>query len=208
MPQEYLTVVQNGIDRYQEKTGVLPIKNSEMDTPIYEKYKIDFKKMRNAGTLSLIPSNAFENGGTNLYVLVNVEVEPQVKLLDLTSYQQIVDIQRQVNVYRSKNNGAIPAGEPLNEHVYVLDFDKLGMKAQSIRSPYTRGQTLRVIIDNEGKVAIDYAAEIMRMMQEHVGEPIDPEYDLREMLVAKSYYVPAHSFSYYWRDHQPVMGEY
>jgi hypothetical protein len=42
---ESVLVVQNAIEQYKQKTGVLPIKNSEPDTPIYEKYVIDMKRL-------------------------------------------------------------------------------------------------------------------------------------------------------------------
>lgn len=206
-PHEYITVVQSGVDLYLKKTGVLPIKNSEMNTPIYEKYQIDFKRMRNQGALSIVPPNAFENGGTNLYVLVNVETEPTVKLLDLLIYQQIGDIQKHINQFRAKNNGNLPLGEQVSEYFYRLDFKQMSMREPEIRSPYTRGQTLPVLIHESGTAVIDYAPEIMKLMQDQVGKAVDSHQDLREILVSNSYFVPIHSFPYYWVDDKPVVHE-
>lgn len=84
---EYVMVVQNAIDQYKAKTGVLPIKNSTENTPIYEKYPVDFRKLQGP-YLSSIPVNAFENGGTAAYVLVDVETKPAVKMMDIPSFQK------------------------------------------------------------------------------------------------------------------------
>lgn len=203
-PNEYITVVQSAVDAYRQKTGVLPIKNSEMDTPIYEKYVIDFKRLKDQHVLSTIPANAFENGGTNLYVLVHVETKPEVKLLDLRSYQQVGDLQKQVVEYRNKHGGELPFGEPVAEHFHWLDFAKLGVTPPEIRSPYSR-QTLNVLIHDSGQLAIDYAPEIMRVMQQKNAQSVDPKQDLREILVAESYYVPALSYPYHWLNNEPVV---
>ena len=44
--QDQLGAVQRAINEYKEDTGVLPIKNRDMDTDIYIKYIIDFEKQR------------------------------------------------------------------------------------------------------------------------------------------------------------------
>ncbi|MGO4273670.1 hypothetical protein AB4Z22_28210, partial [Paenibacillus sp. TAF58] len=67
-PAEFITVVQQAIDLYHEKNGVLPIKNSDMTTPLYEKYVIDFGKLKKTNLLSTVPANAFESGGIFIYV--------------------------------------------------------------------------------------------------------------------------------------------
>src|SRR5699024_12881517 len=53
------------------------------DTPIFEKYIIDFSVMKENGVLSEIPGNAFENGGIYQYGLITPEENPRVKLIDL-----------------------------------------------------------------------------------------------------------------------------
>ena len=205
-PHEYIVVVQNAVDRFYEKTKVLPIKNSDMSTPLYEKYVIDFKRLKEQGYLSLIPPNAFENGGNNLYVLVNVETKPEVKLLDLLSYQQIGELQKKVLEYRTKTKGQLPFGEQIAEHYYWLDYGKLGVREKEILSPYSR-QTLHPVIHISGMIALDYAPEIMRIIRQQPDRSMDPEQDLRELLVAESYYVPAPSFPYYWVNDEPRIAE-
>ena len=204
-PHEYILLVQGAVDQYHKKTGVLPIKNSAADTPIYEKYVIDFKRLKDGHFLSTIPTNAFENGGTNLYVLVNVETKPEVKLLDLVSYQQIGDLQKQVDDYRARNGGRLPLGERIAGPFHWIDFDLLRQKPPTIKSPYSR-MLLNPVIHESGKVAIDYAPELMRLL-EKAEKSIDPKSDLREILVAESYYVPVHSYPYRLQNNEPVISE-
>src|SRR5690606_33042748 len=70
---ESVIVVQHAVDLYKERNGTLPIKNSTEETPIYEKYVIDLKKLTQGPYLGMIPPIAFENGGSFLFVLVNPE---------------------------------------------------------------------------------------------------------------------------------------
>jgi len=205
-PHEYIMLVQNAVDLYRQKTGVLPIKNSEMDTPVYEKYVIDFRRLKDQHVLGAIPANAFENGGTNLYVLVDAETEPKVKLLDLISYQQIGDLQKKSDEYRKKHGGKLPAGERINDHFYWLDTKKLGMNNVEIRSPYSR-QLLNPVIHESGKVALDYGPDIMRLLEQKPPEASDPGQDLRELLVREFNHVPVHSFPYRFINNEPVLSE-
>ncbi|MCC2687125.1 MAG: hypothetical protein K0R75_4024 [Paenibacillaceae bacterium] len=200
---EYIALVQHAIDQFHQQTGVLPIKNSDMDTPVYEKYPIDFKRLQDRHLLGTIPPNAFEKGGTNLYVLVNAETAPKVKMLDLVSYQQTGDIQKLVDTYRSKHNGEIPSGAPVVDHLYWLDYAKLGTKPPAIKSPYSRNY-LNLLVHDSGKVAIDYGPEIMRLLQNQ-GSPPVPDEDLRERLAAAYDFVPALSYPYYWVHNEPVI---
>lgn len=200
---EFIVIVQNAVDQYKERTGVLPIKNKESDTPIYEKYFIDFNKLTQSNLLSMVPTNSFENGGTAIYVLVDVETEPKVKLMDLPLYQQMVDIQREVLAYRDKQ-GKLPKGEKVAEGVYLLDFEQLRMKKPVIQSPNS-GQTLPVLVEDTGDVYIDYALDIMKVMEKKGSETIGPDTDLREILVAESLFVPAWSLPYKWIDGMPKL---
>ncbi|MDF2720218.1 MAG: hypothetical protein K0R28_7143 [Paenibacillus sp.] len=199
---ESILVVQNAVDRYKEKNGILPIKNSEMSTPIYEKYVLDMKKLTHGPYLGQVPGTAFEMGGSNLFVLVNPDVKPEVKLLDLTGYQKTGDIQKWVDEYAKANNGAIPKGNPAGQDVFRLDFDKLGKKAAQTESMYSRTY-LSYLVSADGTVAIDYAPEIMQAMQRKGMKTADASTDLRTLLVAESPYVPAKSFPYYWLDNEP-----
>jgi hypothetical protein len=206
---EYIVVVQNAIDQFQAKTGVLPIKNSEETTPIYEKYSIDFKKLKERSLISNVPANAFENGGSVVYVLVDVETKPAVKMMELASFQQTVEAQKLVNEYKAKNNGQIPKGEAVAPAFYRLDFAKMNKKPILVQSMYTRQVKLPLLMNEEGQVAIDYAEEIMRLIdKKSLQSQLSDKQDLRELLVKEAFFVPARSYAYHWLKGQPtpVMG--
>ncbi|WP_379217541.1 hypothetical protein [Paenibacillus sp. GCM10012303] len=197
-----LMLVQNAVNQYKEKTGVLPIKNSVSDTPLYEKYVLDLKKLIQGPYLGQIPTIAFENGGSYLFVLVNPEQKPEVKLIDVIAYQKTGDLQKRVDSYKTANNGAVPTGEPAGQDVFRLDFTKLGIKAEQVQSVYSR-QYAGFVIDKQGTVAVDYAADIMQAMQRKGMKSADAGSDLREVLVTESPFVPAKSFPYYWVNNEP-----
>jgi hypothetical protein len=203
---EYINVVQGAVDQYIKRNGVPPIQNKAEDTPIYEKYLVDFTKLRNYNMISTIPSNAFENGGRAIYVLVDVETNPKVKLMDLTSYQQMVELQRQVNAYIKKYK-KLPKGEAIAEHFYLLAADELSLKKPQIQSPYSR-QLLEIVIHDSGRIAIDYTPELLKAMNKSgLQQSIDPKLDLRSVLVEQAYFVPAWSYPYHWKDNQPTISE-
>ncbi|WP_442601113.1 hypothetical protein [Paenibacillus sp. KN14-4R] len=206
-PTEYISVVQGGIDQYRQKTGgMLPIKNSEMDTPLYEKYKIDFKRMQDRGLISKPPTNSYEGGGNFMYVLVNVETKPEVKLVDLASYQSVIDVQRQVQTYQSKHGGALPKGEAITTGVYQLDWSKLGERDKpKLKSTYNRQQPLSYVIEESGVVSINYAFDLMTMIEKQgLQKSVQPNVDLRELLVMHSPFVPNQSLPYYWINNEPT----
>ena len=173
------------MDQYIKRNGVPPIQNKDEDTPIYEKYLVDFAKLRNYNMISAVPTNAFENGGKAIYVLVNMETKPEVKLMDLLSYQQMLELQRQVNAY-IKKTGKLPKGEAVAEHFYRLDVDKLASKISQIKSPYSH-QLLEIVIHDSGRIAIDYSPELLKAMNKDGLQPTDDtQLDLRTVLVEPS----------------------
>lgn len=200
---EYMLLVQNAVDQFQQRTGVLPIKNRPSDTPLYEKYFIDFKKLQDSGLLSLIPTNSFENGGTAIYVLVDVETEPTVKLLDLVSYQAMAKMQQQVSDYIHRS-GQLPAGEEVQQGLYWLDREPLGRNAETIRSPNT-GQTLPLLINEDGELFIDYSLDLGNVLSSAQVETPEEGTDLRELLVEHSNFVPVWSLPYRLVDGEPVV---
>lgn len=199
---EYVLLVQNAVDQFKERTGVLPIKNKPMDTPLYEKYFIDFKKLQDSGLLSLIPTNSFENGGSAIYVLVDVETEPTVKLLDLISYQAMAKLQQEVSDYRNRT-GQLPIGETIADGLYWLDRDKLGKNAAVIKSPNS-AQTLPVFVDESGSLFIDYSLDIRTLLDKREELP-DEDLDLREIIVEESLFVPVWSKPYQLNDGEPAV---
>jgi len=205
-PAEFITVVQQAVDQFHDKTGVLPIKNSEMTTPLYEKYVIDFGKLQRANLLSSVPANAFEKGGIFMYVLVNPETKPEVKLMDLSAYQSAGDVEKQAADYRAKHNGELPLGFQAAPGFYYVDFDKLGTKAPEIKSDYNRQNTYSYVIQEKtGLVMLDYGPDLMKAIEaKGLQDQLDPKADLRELLVADALFVPARSFAYHWKDGAPV----
>lgn len=201
---EYVALVQGAIDAYKQKTGVLPIKNSTESTPIYEKYRIDFKKLQDNHLLSVIPTNAFENGGSAMYVLVNVETKPEVKLMDLPTYQRVGALQNEVDAYMRDNGGQLPRADEVAPGFYSLDYAKLKRKPEELRSPYSR-QFVGVVVHESGRIAIDYTQDIANAIAKSGGSQPDAKLDLRTILVAQSYFVPAWSFPYYWHDGKPAL---
>ncbi|UKS31148.1 hypothetical protein LOZ80_17360 [Paenibacillus sp. HWE-109] len=205
-PAEFITVVQQAIDQFHEKTGVLPIKNSDMTTPLYEKYVIDFAKLQKSNLLSAVPANAFESGGIFIYVLVDVETKPIVKLMDLSAYQSVEDVQKKINDYKVKHDGNLPQGIAINEAFEYVDFDKLGAKTPDIKSVYNRKNLISYIVNKQtGDVSIDYGMDIMQVIQSgSLAGSLKADQDLRDLLVSKTLFVPIRSTAYLWQKDQPM----
>ena len=95
--KDQLDSVQSAVDQYKEANGgLLPIKTKDAETPIYQKYPIDFKKIV-PRYMAESPGNAYENGGLFQYVLVDAETDPTVKLLDLRMAETIREIKMRIN---------------------------------------------------------------------------------------------------------------
>lgn len=201
---EHLMVVQHAVDLYQRKTGVLPIKNNPSYTPLYQQNVIDFKKILDRNYLSAVPADAYEKGGSAIYVLINAETAPEVKLLDLVSLQKVGDIQNKVEEYVKSHQGQLPFGEEAAPHFYWLDEKKLKMKELNLRSIYS-GRLLNVIMSEAGRVAIDYGPDIMQLLQREDLQDITPELDLRTLLLEESFYVPVASFPYHISNGDPLI---
>ncbi|MDP5273790.1 hypothetical protein [Chengkuizengella axinellae] len=201
--RESITIVQTAVDAYQEVSGgLLPIKNSEMDTPIYEKYIIDFTKL--GAYLGQIPPVAFENGGNYYFVLVNVEEDPTVKLMDIVSFQKINTLEREIMLYISDNNGKLPKGEQIYENWFSIDFDQLGQKRLQIKSPYSEIY-LSPIVHTSGIVKVDYGIDILKKIESSDKNNIILDQDLRNVLVENSIFVPVKSNPYEWINEQPTI---
>jgi len=199
--REAVLTVQDAVDRYLEKTGVLPVQNADEKVPLYEKYKIDFGKLKRMGYIGHIPSSAFENGGSYQFLIVDEETKPIVRLLDLPAYQTVGDVQKKVDQYRASRGGSIPAGDEQYPGFRSIDFSKLGMKDPGIRSMYSP-QTLNWLVDEEGSVYVDYGADIAMAVRKAEKEPGEGK-DLRRLLIEDSYFVPVRSPAYLWADGEP-----
>ncbi|MBP1942132.1 hypothetical protein J2Z26_001875 [Bacillus luteolus] len=171
----------------------MPIKTRDMNTPIYQKYPIDFNKLIPKYTQDA-PGTSFENGGVYLYVLVDVETEPKVKLIDLKITETIRELHFRLDNYR-RINGYPPFKEVLATNVFSLDYEKLGYKEEPyVVSPFT-GNNLTFVINQDIDIFVDYRPDLYLALQkeDHSYQEGD---DIRDLLVENSMFVPAHSLPY------------
>lgn len=191
--------VQDAVDRYRESTALLPIQNADQSVPQFEKFKVDFGKLQRMGYIESIPKLAFENGGGYLFLVIDEETNPTVKLLDLSVHQAIAAVQQKVDTYR--NGGNDPAGAEAYPGFRYLDFDKLGMARPDIRSMYSQ-RPLELMMSDAGRVYADYGIDIAEALKKTETTP-DADEDLRRRLVQASDFVPVVSPVYKWVDNSP-----
>jgi hypothetical protein len=189
-----LESVQTAVDEFaKDNNGLLPIKNREANTPIYQKYPIDFNKLI-PKYIQEPPGNAFENGGIFLYVIVNPETKPTVKLIDLRMAEVIRELQVRLNIYRQKN-GYPPFKDVIADKVFTLDFKKLGYKEPPfVVSPFS-GKNLPLVINNKGEIFVDYRIDLFEALKKHKHSYKTGD-DIRGILVENSMFVPAFSLPY------------
>ncbi|NHC39090.1 hypothetical protein G6549_03865 [Bacillus sp. MM2020_1] len=201
--QNQIQAVQTAVDSFREDNGgILPIKTKEAETPIYQKYPIEFKKIT-PKYMAEPPGNAYENGGIFQYVLVDVETKPAVKLFDLRITEAIRDIK-----LRIKTKGYPPYKKQLAKNVFSLDFKQLGYeKAPYIVSPFSN-QNLSFVISGSAEVYVDYRPDLYQKLKEKKIK-IKPGEDIRTYLVNESMFVPAYSLPYTWdpKTNEPVFLE-
>jgi len=188
--KDQLDSVESAVKQFQEANGgILPIKTRDAETPIYQKYPIDFKKIV-PKYLSEPPGNAYENGGIFQYVLVDVEKNPTVKLLDLRIAETIREIKMRIEA-----NGYPPFKDQIADNIYTLDFKKIGYKQEPVAtSPYTN-QNLHFIISTDGEIFVDYRSDLYQAIKSTQLDLNEGE-DIRHILVNESMFVPAYSLPY------------
>lgn len=194
--------IQAAVDAYQADKGLLPILNANEDTPRYEKFRIDLSKLEQNGYLDEIPSTAFEKGGNAYFLILDEEVKPTVKVLDLITMQKVTDVQRAVDRYKISNKGALPSINEIYPGLFEVDLKKAGVTNSSLKSVYS-GQEVAFLMDKQGKVYVDYAFDIMQLIDKEKIQP-QPDEDLRVYLEQSSYYVPVKSLPYQWKDGSPA----
>ncbi len=192
--QTQIDIVQGAVDQFQkDEGGILPIQTKAADTPLYQKYVINMKKI-SPRYIVAPPDSAYEAGGFFQYVLVDVETNPTVKLLDVRLAQAIQDLSLRLHAYQQQN-GYPPFKERLANNAFTLDFEKLGLKeAPTVISPYSQKE-LHLILDEEGEIFVDYTPDLYDLLQKYDGDVKSGE-DLREILVETSDFVPAYSLAY------------
>ncbi|RID87376.1 hypothetical protein D1970_05075 [Mesobacillus zeae] len=182
--------VQKAVEQYREdQGGFLPIKTKEADTPLYQKYPVDFQKIV-PQYLPEIPGNAFENGGIFQYVMVDTETKPTVKLLDVRMAETIREIKMRINA-----SGYPPFKKQLGKNVFTLDFKQLGYKEEPVAvSPYTENN-LPFVISGEGEIYVDYRSDLYDSLKD-TKVRFGQGDDIRSILMDDSLFVPAYSLPY------------
>ncbi|PRX75586.1 hypothetical protein B0G93_11381 [Bacillus sp. V-88] len=182
--------VQEAVETYQkDNSGLLPIKTRDQDTPIYQKYPIDFRKL-SPRYLPEIPGNAFENGGIFQYVLVNVEENPEVKIFDLRMAEQIRELK-----IRIQAQDYPPFKKEVANNVYTLNYKELGYDEEVyVNSPYSN-KNLPLVINGDGDIYVDYSMDLFEKLKSGDKKYKNGE-DIRNLLVKDTYFVPAYSLPY------------
>ena len=201
--RETTLLVQNAVEAYQKETGLLPILTSDKNVPKFEKYRINFEPLVDGKYLSDVPNASYEKGGPGYFIIIHEETEPAVKLMDITVYQQINDIQKLVDQFAKAHPGTLPLGDKLYPDFYQIDALQLSGKLPEIKSVYS-GEAAPIMIDKKGKVYVDYASDIVVAIQKAGGNVSTKVEDLREYLVEASFYSPVKSTTYHWVNEQPV----
>jgi hypothetical protein len=199
--RESVLTVQDAVDRYKEQTGLLPIQNAKETDPLYEKYRVDFGKLKRMNFIVQIPSASYENGGSYQFLIIDEDTKPLVKLLDISVFQTVMDVQKKVDEYRSKRSNQNPAGVEIYPGFAIVDFNKLGTKAPDIKSVYSR-QSLNLLVNPQGQVLVDYGIDIVTAIKKSGLQPQKDE-DLRRQLIEASYFVPVRSPVYHLVDGEP-----
>ncbi|MDG4656090.1 hypothetical protein P6P90_01955 [Ectobacillus antri] len=200
---DQLQIVQGAVNQYKEANGgLLPIKTREMDTPLYQKYPIEFTKL-SPRFMPEPPSNAFENGGIYQYVLIDAETNPTVKLIDLRIAEEIRDLKLKIKMYRDEHKYP-PFKKVIADGVYTLDYQKLKYKEEPfVESPYS-GKNLPFVIDAQGEVYVDYRIDLYEILRKNVVTMQEGQ-DIRFLLTEKSPFVPAYSLPYTIKDNEPIF---
>ncbi|RQW20484.1 hypothetical protein EH196_10245 [Bacillus sp. C1-1] len=190
---DQMASVQAAIDQFQEETGVLPIKTFDESTNLYQRYVIDFRQLIPT-YMQDAPGSSFENGGVYQYVLVNVEEEPEVKVIDVRIMNEINTLTQRINDYRREHTYA-PIKESLDYDLFTLDFEALGYKEEPyIDSPYNQTR-LPLLYTNSGDIMIDYRLDLIELQSEMDGS-FTTETDLRTYLYEDAPFVPVFSVPY------------
>ncbi|NJP38178.1 hypothetical protein [Alkalicoccus luteus] len=190
--EEQLERVQNAVTQFQENTGVLPIATREADTPQYRRYPVQFTQLIPA-YLNEPPANAFENGGTYQYVLMNVEETPEVKLIDLRTVRTIQELETQIFSYRSSNQYA-PVDEVVGSELLRLDYEALGYEEEpTVASPFHPDHRLPLLYTTQGDVVIDFSLDIQHYAEEYGLDGYEYGEDMRDLLTDHAPFVPAYS---------------
>ncbi len=202
--EEQLELVQTAIQKYQENTnGLMPIQTKPADTPIFQKYIIDFSVMKENNVLSEIPGNAFENGGIYQYTLITPEENPRVKLIDLRIAEELRRINIKLDSYRSKNIYP-PFGQEIVKGVYTINYESLGLSSEPyVVSPFSNNN-LPIVMDTDGELYVDYRIDLYDALQKYEYQYEEGD-DIRLILAENTPFVPAYSLPYTIQEGEPTF---
>lgn len=202
--QVQLETIQNAVDQYQtNQNGLLPIKTKPQDTPIFQKYQLDFSKLKQQGLIGELPGTSFENGGYYQYVIIHPETDPTVKVLDLRNTETLRSLQLKVQFYQEDNRYP-PFGGQIAKGVYELDHEEIGLdEPPMIDSPYSQ-QMLPVYLNAAGEVLIDYRKDLFTYLNEQEHQYQSGE-DIRYLLTDHAPFVPGYSDEYTVQDGEPIF---
>ncbi|MED2972742.1 hypothetical protein P4361_10965 [Fictibacillus sp. B-59209] len=199
--KDQMAMVQSAVDDYHKDTSVLPIKNKDASTDVYEKYPIDFGRLI-PKYMQQPPGNSFEKGGTFQYVLIDAETKPKVRLIDLVIVNKAQDLETRLKEY-IRTHKYPPYQKILANGRYTLDYKKMGYKeAPYAVSPYS-GKNLPFIVDNDSKVHVDYSIDLYHLLKK--GQHVKNGEDIRPLLVQDSFFVPVRSVPYTVKNGEPVF---
>ncbi|WP_433751229.1 hypothetical protein [Falsibacillus pallidus] len=189
--KEQIQSVQSAVDQFKSANGgILPIKTRDQNTPIYEKYPIDFQRIT-PKYMAEPPGNAFESGGIFQYVLVDVEKNPTVKIFDLRMADQIRDMK-----IRMQALDYPPFKSELADNVYSIDYKRIGYKEEPYAvSPYSQ-KNLSFVLNGAGDIFVDYRSDLYEALKKHKNKNFKPGDDIRSILLEDSDFVPAFSLPY------------
>ncbi|MUV39771.1 uncharacterized protein JNUCC1_03655 [Lentibacillus sp. JNUCC-1] len=197
-------MVQTAVDQFREQTdGLLPIRTKPNETPIFQKYLIDFAQLKERNLLTEIPGNAFENGGVYTYAIIYPETDPQVKLIDLRLSEEIRRINLKLDMYRDEHLYP-PYGSQIADGVFQINYKKLGLEEPPhVVSPFSN-VNLPIVMDTTGSLYIDYRIDLNKALeeQEHNYQEKD---DIRYILAETSPFLPAYSLPYTVENGEPVF---
>src|SRR5690625_2739348 len=161
-----LDTVQAAIDQYQEENrGLVPIRTKPNDTPIFEKYLIEFPTLKEANAIQETPGNAFENGGYYQYILITPDEDPTVKVIDLRITEALRSVNIRIDTFKRQNTYP-PFGEKVDDGIYLPDYEQLNLEEQpTVVSPYSN-ENLPIVMDVHGNTFVDYRTDLKRAMEE------------------------------------------
>ena len=189
--EDQVQSVQTAVNQFQKDNGgILPIKNSDETTPVFQKYMIDFKRII-PEYLAEPPSNAFESGGVFQYVIVLKDKVPIVKIFDLRVAETLSELN-----FRVKAQGYPPFKEKIASDVYTLDYKELGYEEEPfVVSPFTN-RNLPLVINGNAEIFVDYRIDLFEALKKEEANDYQKGEDITELLLNDSLFVPVYSLPY------------